>query len=454
MKKIDMSVIIPVYNVEEYLSECVDSLMHQGDLDLEIILINDGSTDNSGVIADQYAERDNRINVIHQDNGGASAARNAGLERAKGEYIAFLDSDDWIKKDSLCELYHEAIKYQADVVMGNLMYYRQGKIIDNNNYNLAPKEIRYIPFSGKEGFIRLAKVWAYAPMACNYIYRKNYLVNIQARFEEGIMAEDELWSPVVLCQAEKMVIVDVNFYCYRQREGSVMQSAGIRKRLDALFRVTDRLFAFADRFTFLGDNGELKNWLYVIIFLQYSSLFKFLSKIKDTLYIVPEHHLNRFWRDCWEMMPEPREICSGFFYKAEAELKKYINWRTSDWVASIATQIKTEKKMMLIYNTIYGKNLSLKVEDVPADWVITTDRRYFLSADAVVFHLPSLQQELEEDLEKPEGQIWISWYLESEKDHPLFNEPEIKDTFEMWICCLHDADEEHPLLRVCRESIM
>ena len=118
--KIEVSVIIPVYNVEKYLVACIDSLMCQGDLSMEFILVDDGSTDLSGKIADEYAKKDDLIKVIHQEYGGASAARNAGLDVAQGEYIAFLDSDDWIKESSLSLLYHEAIKYQADVVMGNM----------------------------------------------------------------------------------------------------------------------------------------------------------------------------------------------------------------------------------------------------------------------------------------------------------------------------------------------
>ena len=94
--QIDISIIIPIYNVEKYLTVCIDSLMNQGDLRMEIILINDGSTDLSGEIADEYAKKEERIKVIHQENGGASAARNVGLDIATGEYIAFLDSDDYV----------------------------------------------------------------------------------------------------------------------------------------------------------------------------------------------------------------------------------------------------------------------------------------------------------------------------------------------------------------------
>ena len=100
LNQIDISIIIPIYNVEKYLTVCIDSLKNQGGLRMEIILVNDGSTDLSGEIADEYAKKEERIKVIHQENGGASAARNVGLDIATEEYIAFLDSDDWIKDES------------------------------------------------------------------------------------------------------------------------------------------------------------------------------------------------------------------------------------------------------------------------------------------------------------------------------------------------------------------
>lgn len=212
-----------------------------------------------------------------------------------------------------------------------------------------------------------------------YIYRREYLQKIQAHFEEGIMHEDELWCPVVLYHAEKMVITDIEFYYYRQSEDSVMHTTHLFRRLKSLFKVTD-------------------------------------------------HYLI-----------------------AEAGLKKYTNWRMSDWVASVEYQIKSGKKVMLVFNTINGKDLLLNIEDVPADWVITTDRKYFRQAEAIVFHLSSLHHELEQDLDKLEGQTWVSWYVEAEKNDPLLNDPEINDIFDLAIIYRPNEEQrEHPLVSLCR----
>lgn len=113
-----LSVIIPVYNVEEYLAKCVDSILNQTYRNLEVILVNDGSKDGSGSICDDFVQKDSRVRVIHKENGGLSSARNAGMDAAKGEYISFIDSDDWIETDSYEHLLGLMEKYQVKLVCG------------------------------------------------------------------------------------------------------------------------------------------------------------------------------------------------------------------------------------------------------------------------------------------------------------------------------------------------
>ena len=118
----------------------------------------------------------------------------------------------------------------------------------------------------------------------------------------------------------------------------------------------------------------------------------------------------------------------------------------SDWVAGVDCQIKAGKKVMLVFNTINGEDLQLKIEDIPVDWVITADRKYFQQATIVVFHLPTLHYELENDL--------VSWHLESEKDDPGINDPEISELFDLSISDPQDSEgEQHPLLRLCRNYV-
>jgi len=444
-KNIDISVIIPVYNAEEYLPACIESVFRQGSLRLELIIVNDGSTDGSGTIANLYANRDNRIKVIHQENCGACAAINTGLELAQGEFIAFLDNDDWVKEKSLCDLYREASIYQADVVKGNAWFFNQDGTM-YSNYESVPKAIMNIPLSGKECFINLVKAKAYAPMAWNYIYRRKFLEKIQARFVESVIG-DEIWTPIVICQAEKMVVVDVDFYYYRQRDGSFIHSMKLNRHLDAFFQITEQLIDFSERFDFSGEDREFKSWWYVNVFKLYYLAFELLSKIKDSSYLVPRHHLDRFWRDDWQMTHEAQQVCRHYFQLAKIELKKYTDWRISDWVACVAYQIREEKKLMLIYNTMSDEDLSLRLSDVPDGWVITTDQRYFQQADVVVFHLPNLQKELEYNLHKTQGQIWVAWNMESIRNYPRFNEYELRKPYDLWMSYQQNADIVYPHYR-------
>lgn len=116
-----ISVVVPVYNTDKYLSRCIDSMLAQTYTDFELLLVNDGSTDNSGAICDDYAKKDSRIRVLHKKNGGVSSARNMGLDNARGEWIAFVDADDWVREDFLQKRYELAIKEEADIAYGDVM---------------------------------------------------------------------------------------------------------------------------------------------------------------------------------------------------------------------------------------------------------------------------------------------------------------------------------------------
>lgn len=430
-ENIDLSVIVPIYNTEAYLQVCLDSLSAIDGVRMEIVLVDDGSTDGSGKIADAYVQEDSRIRVIHQANGGASVARNAGLAVAKGEYIAFVDSDDWVDACALSALCQKAIRYGVDMMTGNIRFCdRHGEMGDlfNPIQVFSPQIL-----SGKEGFVYLVQRRTYLPMPFKYLYRKAFLSDTQIRFEAGIMHEDELWVPQVMCQAHKVVITDLEFYYYRQNENSVMHTTRLPLRLRSLFRVAEGLMEAAERWTFEGEEGVLKSWWYANAFRLYSWAFAYLAKVKDSSCPVPPFHIDRFWRNCGEMIPEAATRCREYYQKAEDHLKEYTDWRMSDSVIAMAYWSKTNKRILLIFNMVAERIYASHLGELPSGWVVTTDRKYIGRADWVVFHLPSLSDNLEYDLAKPEGQRWASWYAESEQDDPLFNDTEIMDLFDISI---------------------
>ena len=279
LNQIDISIIILIYNVEKYLTVCIDSLMNQGDLRMEIILVNDGSTDLSGEIADEYAKKEERIKVIHQENGGASAARNVGLDIATGKYIAFLDSDDWIKDESLSLLYDEAVKYHADVVMGNMWLCHQDGSMDKPFKCISNGSIKEL-LSGKEGFIELVKTCFYLPTPVRYIYNRKYLHKNTGSFLKASCMRMNYGVPSSFAKPERMVITNIEFYYYRQNEESVMHTTSLARRLKSLFQVTEGLIKFSDQFVSSKTSVDLRSWWYVNILRLYSMAFTLLPNIK------------------------------------------------------------------------------------------------------------------------------------------------------------------------------
>ena len=440
--KIDLSVIVPVYNAARYLPTCLDSLMDQGDLSLEIILVDDGSTDGSETIADRYALRDRRIRVIHQENGGASSARNTGLALAKGEYLFFLDSDDWIEPRSLPLLHQLAVRWDAEMVMGNVWQCD----VDGGREKLFEAQSETIggSFTGKEAFVWLTRQRLYLPMPVKYIYRRSLLDRLGARFQEGIMHEDELWMPLVLVGARKVYLSNVAHYNYRRNLSSVMNSTARSRRLRSLSRVSGLLFEYSDRWDFSGPDGVLKSWWYVNAYRVYSWAMMLLPSLRDSSWLVPESHLSRLWRDCREMDPESLSRCRAYWSDAATGLRRYVEWRVSDWVAPVPRRLAEGKRLLLIYNM--NKEWTWCEEStgrILSDWTLTTDRRYLRRADVVVFYLPTLYQELESDLEKPEGQLWIYGFSNSEADDAILHDQEITALFD-GLFCFPQEEEETP----------
>lgn len=231
MQKI--SVIVPVYNVAPYLKECVNSVIGQTLSDLEIILIDDGSTDGSGAICDGYAQKDDRIKVIHKPNGGLSEARNAGLDIATGEYIGFVDSDDYIDTDMYEILYHNAINLKADISMccDRRVPHQAG------DYNFNENKVSV--WESKEEMIReifLARRTVVA--VCLKIFHRN--IFRQTRFPVGMTTEDAYILLDTLRDCHRMAFQKISKYNYRRRQGSIVLQTTYSDTILDLVRVYER----------------------------------------------------------------------------------------------------------------------------------------------------------------------------------------------------------------------
>ena len=231
-----ISVIVPVYNVQTYLEKCLNSIINQSYKDLEIILVNDGSTDGCGDICNKYAILDKRIKVIHQKNAGLSDARNSGLKIATGEYIAFLDSDDWVDKELYETLYNEINRHDADIAICRYKYSynEQEELVKLGNSEIYSNlEILESMYTKDYGQIIVA--W-------NKLYKREVFQNMY--YPKGKIHEDEFLTPFILYKAKKIVFVEDELIYYRQTNNSIMNSKFSINRLDKLEALAYRMSFF------------------------------------------------------------------------------------------------------------------------------------------------------------------------------------------------------------------
>ena len=214
-----LSVIVPVYNVEAYLFRCVDSILGQTYSDLEVILVDDGSKDTSGRICDDYAAKDSRVRVIHKENGGLSSARNAGLDEARGEYIAFVDSDDWIEAEAYEHMLTLAEKYGVQLVCGG-RFDVNGKT-GERKVGLCPQKEECI--SGEELAGRIFLWDNCDSSACDKLYHASLLEDF--RFPLGKVCEDVPVTYKIVLKAGQVAMSDRPFYNYYHRPGSITTTA-------------------------------------------------------------------------------------------------------------------------------------------------------------------------------------------------------------------------------------
>lgn len=216
------SVIVPVYNVEKYLGQCVESILGQGFAEYELILIDDGSPDSSGDICDKYASLDPRINVIHKENGGLSSARNAGIKKAKGKYIFFIDSDDYlIDNDAFQGLYNLAQKTQADVIMYGIKKFFE----EDGRYesDLDDIDVTKINFNKKNDALKyMIERNIYKADACVKIVKNEIVVRYGMTFKKGYLSEDMDWCGDLMIYADSFAYYNQQIYVYRlQRQGAI-----------------------------------------------------------------------------------------------------------------------------------------------------------------------------------------------------------------------------------------
>ena len=269
------SIILPIFNVEKYLIECVESILSQSFSNYEIILVDDGSTDNSSQICDDYASRYSFIRALHKKNGGLSDARNFGTKEARGEYIIYIDSDDFVlSKDFLSEI-NKSISSNPD-----LIFYKYVKYFDDK------KELGECTFS-YEGvdeqkslpaqLHKLVELDSFYGMAWIKAIKKDLLIQNNIFFEVGLLGEDMEWNYHIITNCNKIVFIDRPFIAYRQRSGSITSTHKIKN-------LTDFIYIIKKWSSIINSdikNIELKDALFGSLAKYYSNLLIVYARLRD-----------------------------------------------------------------------------------------------------------------------------------------------------------------------------
>lgn len=247
------SVIVPVYNVKEYLPECMDSLLNQACRDFEIILVDDGSTDGSGMLCDGYrAAYPELVRTVHQPNGGLGAARNTGIDLARGDYLLFVDSDDLLEESALACLSGHIDRTGADMYTFGFSYLRGASLSPGEG---SPLEGEH-PFALEEH----PELLLQTPSACLRICRREIFINHGFRFPGRVWYEDLRTTPKLLPECRSIVVLPERLYRYRIREGSIMHNPNLRRNLEILEAMED-IRQYYERQGLMGQYGS---WLSVL----------------------------------------------------------------------------------------------------------------------------------------------------------------------------------------------
>ena len=248
MKKLAVSVIIPVYNREKYLERCLNSLINQSLKEIEIICVDDGSTDNSADILNKYQTKDARIKIILQRKEGVSAARNKGIDMAAGEYIGFVDSDDYVDRDYYEKLYKAAIETFADVACAGIVRENEKKCVILENYKFQ----KYFD-NIRDKFIAIK--YPDNNYVTNKIYKRSALNGANIRFKEGVIYEDLFFTPSVIEKLGRVVVVANTNYHYWKHKNSIIKQDNDKARADYT-NANKNLRKFCQKYNLLQD----KEW--------------------------------------------------------------------------------------------------------------------------------------------------------------------------------------------------
>ena len=244
----EVSIIVPVYQVEKYIRQCVDSILAQTFTDFELILVDDGSKDQSGKICDEYARMDTRVKVIHKENGGAADTRNRGVNQAVGNYVMFVDSDDYLAPTMLECLYRNILNENADIAACNYLYF-----FENDRKKDFATNVQSEVLTGTEIFYyrKNERNYGFWTVVWNKLMKREIVGKV--KFRSGKYYEDEFWANEIYQMDIKIVTIPECLYYYRQHENSTMRQKKIARSLDLIEAYQERIYIYLQEQKYSGQ---------------------------------------------------------------------------------------------------------------------------------------------------------------------------------------------------------
>ena len=246
-----ISVTVPVYNVREYLERCFNSIVNQSYRNLEILLVDDGSTDGSGALCDELANRDSRVRAIHKINGGLGSARNAGIAAATGEILSFIDSDDWIETEMYQSMVSRMHRDQSQIIACGIQRVTEAGTVSYYNDNLEERGL----YSTEEALCELPRNERLSNSMCNKLFRRETIEGLA--INEKIAYEDNPFTPQCIARAERISYTAEPFYCYFERQGSISRKSFSTREFDRVTADRMRLEFYRDRFPQCEDAAAI-----------------------------------------------------------------------------------------------------------------------------------------------------------------------------------------------------
>ena len=274
-----VSVVIPVYNVERYVADCLDSVIAQTLSNIEIICINDCSTDGSRAVVESYLEKDARISLYDNEvNRGLATTRNRGLDRAKGKYVYFLDSDDMIEKNALQELYSAAERDNLDAaVFAARFIFEDESMRPKFGSNPAAYKGDYPDvMKGQELYKKWMELWDWMPSQPRYFYRREFLIDNKIRYIDGMLHEDETFAFDVLMHAERIRLLKEEYFIRRFRASSIMSSTPTMRNVDGCITILSHVDAFKT------DDAELRKAIEFYMSKIFTDVTKKYRAVRDS----------------------------------------------------------------------------------------------------------------------------------------------------------------------------